>query len=147
MELSSSGLIAIPETECRALLAAAQIGRVIVSIDALPAAFPVNYQVLGGSIVFRTASGTKLTSAVNRAVVGFEVDEIDPVERTGWSVLVVGMSRVVTDPDEVARLDRSGIPTWLKAIPPHYVRIDLDRVTGRRLVDAPVSHAATSPRN
>lgn len=133
MSASSTGLVALAEAECRDLLGKAQLGRVIVSVDALPAAFPVNYRMIGDSIVFRTARGTKLTSAVNRAVVGFEVDEIDEDRRAGWSVLVVGMSCLVTDPDEIAALDCVGVPVWLQSIPPNYVRVDIDRITGRRL--------------
>jgi nitroimidazol reductase NimA-like FMN-containing flavoprotein (pyridoxamine 5'-phosphate oxidase superfamily) len=75
---SSPALDVISEDECYELLTGVQVGRVIVSIDALPAAFPVNYWLGDKAIVFRTAPGTKLTAAVSHTVVGFEVDEIDP---------------------------------------------------------------------
>jgi len=123
----------IPEAECRHLLGGAEIGRVVVSVGALPAALPVTYRVIGDTIVFRTAPGSKLTAAVDKTVVGFEVDELDPLSRSGWSVLVVGTSQVVSDPGEIADLDEIGVHSWLAVAPPHYVKIHIDRISGRRL--------------
>jgi uncharacterized protein len=123
----------MPDDECRGLLTKAEIGRVVVSVGALPAALPVTYRVVGDNIVFRTAPGTKLTAAVDRTVVGFEVDELDPTTRSGWSVLVVGTSRVVTDLVEIAELDEAGIYSWLDADLTHYVKIDIQQISGRRL--------------
>lgn len=124
------------EADCRQLLGCAEIGRVIVSIEALPAAFPVNYRVVDDAIVFRTGPGTKLTAALNGRVVGFEVDALDPVTRSGWSVLVVGMSTAVTDPAEVAVLDLHGINSWADGVFSHYVRVSLDQLSGRRILPA-----------
>ena len=59
----------------------------VVNVDGVPAAFPVNFALLDDDIVFRTAPGTKLSAALEGAVVGFEVDRIDPVFESGWSVL------------------------------------------------------------
>lgn len=128
-----STLVKLSESECRELLGAVEIGRVILSIDALPAALPVNFRVIDEAIVFRTAPGTKLAAAMSRAVVGFEVDQIDPATHRGWSVLVVGISQVVTDVDEIAKLDQLGIHSWLTADLPAYVKIGTQRISGRRL--------------
>jgi nitroimidazol reductase NimA-like FMN-containing flavoprotein (pyridoxamine 5'-phosphate oxidase superfamily) len=129
----SPALDVISDDECRDLLATAEVGRVIVSIDALPAALPVNHWLIDDTIVFRTAPGTKLTAALNHTVVGFEVDEIDPATRSGWSVLVIGTSNVVSDPAEIARLDRAGLRSWAPVAAPHYVQIRIQRISGRRL--------------
>jgi nitroimidazol reductase NimA-like FMN-containing flavoprotein (pyridoxamine 5'-phosphate oxidase superfamily) len=140
---SSPALDTISDDECRVLLASAQIGRVVLSIDALPAALPVNYRLIDDAIVFRTAPGTKLTAAVNHTVVGFEVDEIDPATRSGWSVLVVGTSYVVSDPAEIARLDRADLRSWAPVPTPRYVRISVQRISGRRLRN-PVTNAGAA---
>lgn len=129
----SAGLSALVESECRALLTTAEIGRVVISLGALPAALPVTYRVVDEAIVFRTSPGTKLTAAVDHAVVGFEVDELDPATRSGWSVLVVGTSRVVTDREELTKLEQAGVRSWLAEDPSHYVKIDMQRISGRRL--------------
>jgi nitroimidazol reductase NimA-like FMN-containing flavoprotein (pyridoxamine 5'-phosphate oxidase superfamily) len=131
------------DDECRALLATAQIGRVVLSIDALPAALPVNYRLIDDAIVFRTAPGTKLTAALRHTVVGFEVDEIDRATRSGWSVLVVGTSDVVSEPPEIARLDRAGLRSWAPISAPRYVRISNQRISGRRLRN-PVTNAGAA---
>ena len=46
--------------------------------QALPAALPVNFALLDGEIVFRTATGSKLAAALAKAVVAFQADDIDP---------------------------------------------------------------------
>jgi nitroimidazol reductase NimA-like FMN-containing flavoprotein (pyridoxamine 5'-phosphate oxidase superfamily) len=134
---SPPGLSSITERECRELLEASEIGRVIVSIDALPAAMPVSYLVVDDEIVFRSAPGTKLTAAVNQTVVGFQVDNIDYPARSGWSVLVVGRSEVVADAAHVAKLDSAGVPSWFAEPLPHYVSIRMQRISGRRLDSRP----------
>jgi nitroimidazol reductase NimA-like FMN-containing flavoprotein (pyridoxamine 5'-phosphate oxidase superfamily) len=127
------GLTVLSEQECRALLAASRVGRVLVSLDAMPAAFPVNFAVLGDDIVFRTAPGTKLSAAVAQAVLGFEVDDVDFAHRSGWSVLAIGMSRAVTDESEIAELDAIELDSWWSLPFARYVRIEIQRISGRRI--------------
>src|SRR5271165_6636211 len=89
--------------QCLALLTAGTVGRVGLSIDALPAVLPVNYVIHNGAIVFRTVPGTKLNAATEGAVVAFEVDSYgDPAHPTGWSVLARGVAHEITDPTELA---------------------------------------------
>ena len=121
----------LDDGQCRDKLAGAQIGRVILSIDALPAAHPVTYSLVGEDIVFRTRSGAKLDAALDNTVVGFEVDDLDLERRTGWSIMAVGIAEVVTDADDIAVLDRHDIRSWVGADLPHYVRIRIARLSGR----------------
>lgn len=137
MSADSTGLVILTERECWDLLAGARVGRVVVSMDAMPAAFPVNYQAIGREIYFLTAAGTKLSAAVNHTVVAFEVDDFDPSGTFGWSVLAVGTARLVTDAKERDLLDRAGIHSWVARDDGHYVAIGVNRVTGRRLLPAP----------
>ena len=67
-------------------------------MQALPVILPVRYAVIGETVVFRTAPGTKLTAAMRRSVVAFEADRGDPCGAWGWSVLVQGVASEVTDP-------------------------------------------------
>ncbi len=87
--------------------------------------------------MFRTAAGRKLTAAVGETVVAFEVDDIDGAVGLGWSVFVVGKSRVVADPAEVTGLERAEIRSWVRVEEPYYVAIEIDSISGRRL-DRPV---------
>jgi nitroimidazol reductase NimA-like FMN-containing flavoprotein (pyridoxamine 5'-phosphate oxidase superfamily) len=91
------GLELLTEGQARGLLATGEIGRVGITIGALPAIFPVNYRLIDGSIVIRTASGSKMPAAAERAVVAFEVDDYQLADRSGWSVLDVGRAEVIHD--------------------------------------------------
>lgn len=135
MSLDRNGLEVLSREECLDLLATTSLGRVAASIAALPVVLPVNYGVYRGDIVFRTGAGTKLTAAVTNAVVAFEADHAEPRDRTGWSVLVTGMAREVTDPDELADLAGSLPDAWVPSIPTHVIRVRGDLVSGRRIPD------------
>jgi hypothetical protein len=74
-----------------------------------------------------------MTAALNRTVVAFQVDEFDSAGTSGWSVLVVGTARLVSDPDERALLDAAGIRSWVTDPAARYVAISVERITGRRL--------------
>lgn len=119
--------------ECLNLLAAAGIGRVIFTDQALPAAQPVNYLLDGEEVVFRTANGSKLAAATRHAVVGFEVDEIDVTTRTGWSVLGVGETYEIVHPTRLRDLAGRHLDPWVTGHDAHTLCIALQMITGRRL--------------
>jgi len=137
MEMDRNGLIVLPRGQCLRLLQRVRIGRVVVSIGALPAAFPVNFALLDGDVVFRSAPGTKLSAALDGAVVGFEVDRIDPVFDSGWSVLIQGTSSVITDPHELERAERLHLRPLAPGDRRHFVRVRSELISGRRFL-APV---------
>lgn len=118
--------------ECLDLLASGQIGRVAVSIAALPAVLPVNYALLDGAIVFRTEAGTKLSAATTNTVVAFEVDHTDDTDRVGWSVMVVGPASEITSAETLARARSLPLDSWVDG--EHFVRVEVERISGRRLV-------------
>jgi uncharacterized protein len=143
MHLDRNGLEVLDRDDSLALLATAKIGRVLVSLDALPAAFPVNFALLDGDIVFRTGAGTKLQAAVRNTVVGFEVDDFDLFDHTGWSVLVTGHADEILEQAAVDRARRLPLRPWLPSEPAHYVRIHTQLVTGRRMsLDGRMAHVA-----
>lgn len=127
------GVEVLGEQECLRLLRTASVGRVGITVGALPVILPVNYGVLDGAIVFRTAGGTKLRAAVRNAVVAFEVDAIDPAEHRGWSVLAVGTATELTNADDLAAAARLGLEPLVPAAGAHYVRLAPELVSGRRI--------------
>jgi hypothetical protein len=132
-----NGLVTLSFEECYRRLGRAGLGRIAVTVGALPAIFPVNYALWGYDIVFRTTPGTKLDAAVSKAVVAFEVDGHDAVTHTGWSVLVVGPCRPVTDPVELRDTSRLPLTRWARAGGPEStVCIRAELVSGRVLVTA-----------
>ena len=92
VELDRNGLEVLEREECIALLGSVTVGRIAITSNALPVVLPVNFVLLDDRIVIRTSRGTKLDAATRNTVVAFEVDEIDMVEQTGWSVLVTGVA-------------------------------------------------------
>jgi len=120
--------------ECRALLSTHGVGRIAVPTFSGPVIVPVNYSIVDGAIVFRTAPGTTPAQA-SGCQVAFEVDHIDEAFSEGWSVLVRGHARTVTDPDEVRRLDEGAYSTpWAGGRRDQWVRIGPPlALTGRRI--------------
>jgi uncharacterized protein len=135
LDLVPGALEEIDERECWRLLATQPVGRVAVIVGQYPVVFPVNYAVDGRHIFFRTGSGTKLW-AIHRSNVTFEVDELDVVNRTGWSVMVRGAARELSvehNPDLVARAEFSSAVPWAAGTRDSIVRIVADAVSGRRI--------------
>jgi nitroimidazol reductase NimA-like FMN-containing flavoprotein (pyridoxamine 5'-phosphate oxidase superfamily) len=119
--------------ECGELLSTHGVGRLAVSTESGPVIVPVNYSVVDGAVVFRTGAGTTPSLAAGHQV-AFEVDRIDDAFSRGWSVLVRGRARTVTDPDERSRLDAEAYSTpWTGGPRDLWVRIAPDTVTGRRI--------------
>ncbi len=121
--------------ECYALLPTVPIGRIVFTDHALPAIQPVNFVVDGPDVAFRTDDGSKLAVAVSRTVVAFEVDDFDPISRTGWSVVLVGRSYEVTDPLERDRILTTPLTPWAAGPKTHILKVVPRIVTGRRIGD------------
>jgi nitroimidazol reductase NimA-like FMN-containing flavoprotein (pyridoxamine 5'-phosphate oxidase superfamily) len=123
----------IPLHDCLMLLDLAYVGRVGVSVHALPVVLPVNYVMHEGDVVFRVSAGTKLAAATAGAVVAFEVDHHDPHGTTGWSVLLQGRAEEIDDPAELAWARELPLHSWaLDGAADHYVRLHPTMVSGRR---------------
>jgi nitroimidazol reductase NimA-like FMN-containing flavoprotein (pyridoxamine 5'-phosphate oxidase superfamily) len=131
--LVDHGLQLLTDDESRELLHQSDVGRVGVTMGAIPAIFPVNYAVIDDAIVFRTAPGSKLSAATSGAVVAFEVDDYDRRDRTGWSVLVVGRSEVVHDLDTTFKVLDSGLQPFAGGLRSAIVRIDMEMISGRAI--------------
>jgi nitroimidazol reductase NimA-like FMN-containing flavoprotein (pyridoxamine 5'-phosphate oxidase superfamily) len=133
MELDRHGLEKLSRDECLSLLGGRSVGRVGITIAALPVIFPVNFAILDGDVVFRSSPGSKLTAAAQRAVVAFEVDEVDGMYHSGWSVLIVGPAYEITDPAELKRAHALPLTPWAPGAKGHYIRIRSEIVSGRRV--------------
>ena len=133
MDSSTPGLAELSRDECLRLLEHADLGRVGVSIDALPAIFPVFLTVVDAAVVFRTVPGTKLKAAGDGAIVAVEADDYDHTTGEGWSVLVRGVAHELAG-GSLSDIARSRLrTTWIDGAPEHLVEVSIDLVTGRRL--------------
>lgn len=133
-----AGLERISDPECFALAARRPIGRVVVSLGALPAVFPVNFCFLDRDVVFRTAAGTKFAAAVRGAVVAFEVDDFDAVGHQGWSVVIVGEASEIPA-HELVEIEPLPVRPWARGSREHVVRIRSEFVSGRRITMIPIT--------
>ncbi|WP_109000677.1 helix-turn-helix domain-containing protein [Streptomyces rishiriensis] len=123
----------LSRTECGDLLSTHGVGRLAVPTDKGPVIVPVNYSVVDGTIVFRTAQGATPSLAAG-CPVAFEIDRIDEAFSQGWSVLVRGHARLVTDLGEAQLLARRAYSTpWAGGRRDVWVRIEPYAVTGRRI--------------
>ncbi|KAB2976283.1 pyridoxamine 5'-phosphate oxidase family protein [Streptomyces sp. SS1-1] len=132
--------IELDAAEALRLLGSVSLGRIVFTRHALPTVRPVNHALDGGDIVIRTHEGAALTSRTERAgdpgvVVAYEADAIDPRTHLGWSVVVTGYARPVTDPEDLARC-RALVRPWVDQAMDQVVRIRPDLVTGILLTAA-----------
>ena len=133
------GMEVLNRDQCWALLRTEVVGRLAIAIANHPDIFPINYVVDHGTVVFRTAEGTKLAGAVLGSGVAFEVDGLDTHAGEAWSVVVKGRAVEITGLHDL--FDAADLPLfpWLASPKHRFVRITPDDVTGRRfhVVDAP----------
>jgi len=139
----SRSLESLTREESIELLSSAVVGRVVFTLSALPAVVPVTFGVLDDALVLRTSEGTRLAAAADGGVLAFEADEIDPVARTGWSVVVTGIAELVTDPMRRARI-HAIVEPFVSGENDVDVSLPLTVVTGRRLVSTAHEPVATT---
>ena len=84
------GTTVLAANTCWDLLRSSEVGRLAVAVGTQPDIFPINYVVDHGTVVFRTAEGTKLAAAVLGRGVAFEIDGYDADAGDAWSVVVKG---------------------------------------------------------
>jgi len=132
MNVDPSGSEVLETNACWQLLRSSEVGRLAVSITDHPDIFPINYVVDGGTVVFRTAEGTKLAASVLGRAVAFEIDGYDPDLGEAWSVVIKGRATEIERMQDVfAALDLPLFP-W-HASPKHrFVRVEPFDISGRR---------------
>lgn len=123
--IDSDTPVGLTRTGCLELLGTRTLGRIIFTASAMPAVEPVVYAVFGDEVVFRVRDRAALSTATEDAVVGFQVDDIDPLSRSGWSVVGVGQAYTVSATDPRA-LPRGGAGS-------HTVALPMQQLTGQRL--------------
>ena len=133
--------VRIDGVEALRLLGQVSLGRLVFTQHALPTIRPVNHVLHNGDVVIRTHEGAALTSRARETdgqgvVVAYEADSIDPGTHLGWSVVVTGYARPVTDRAELAYF-RSVLSPWVHGAMDHTFRIRPDLVTGVRLTALP----------
>lgn len=131
--IERTGLELIETAECWALISERSVGRLGVSIKNRPDIFPVNYRVIGDTLLLRTAPGVKLAAATLGVGVAFEVDDFDEATHHGWSVVIHGTAHELEGLEELMDAEETGPEPWATSQKDRFVRIDVEEITGRRV--------------
>jgi hypothetical protein len=127
-----SDLLELAPYECWQLLdQPVRIARIVWTVDGAAAIVPVNYAVADGSLWFRTTPASRLAQECPGRQVLVEIDSLDPVARSGWSVIVTGKAESV-DALEVPDI-LGGLQVWPRGDRPLFLRVTAEHVSGRRL--------------
>jgi nitroimidazol reductase NimA-like FMN-containing flavoprotein (pyridoxamine 5'-phosphate oxidase superfamily) len=129
--------------QCLAALRDTRIGRIAATHRALPVIVPINYVLDDNAIVFRTDPDGLLAGACRGTVVAFEIDELDPSGRSGWSVLVVGVADTL-DATEQVRAAGLGMTSAAGDVRDHFVRVGIGAISGR-LIAASAAEKSDEP--
>ena len=124
----------ISRAECLHLLQYESfVGRVVFVRDVTVHVRPVNYLADDGGVVFCTTRGSMLAAVSQGLQVVFEVDASRPLDHTGWSVIVRGRAREITDATELALLRRGQLKSWAVSPSEHWIRVGVEEVSGVRI--------------
>ncbi len=133
MTLEIGQLESLDQEECYRLLARTALGRVGVTLGAVPAVLPVNFSLLGEDVIFRTGIDGVLMGAVDGKVVAFEADHIDVQSHEGWSVMMVGWAHRVHDRDLLETVTHLPLQPWAPGDRDAVVQVIPRFVSGRRI--------------
>jgi hypothetical protein len=115
----------LSERECWRLLATVSVGRLALSVHALPVIVPVQYYLDDRRLAVCLGHLELPERSLDETIIAFGADSIDPVTRSGWSVQVQGRSMIPRG----LRVDADcGWPAAAQV-----VEIGPGRITGRRV--------------
>ena len=85
--------------QCLRLMAGMTVGRVVYTLNAMPAVLPVRFRIdADGSVVLAEGPAAELARAVHGTVIAFETGEVSGTDGSGWSVTVLGKASVAPLP-------------------------------------------------
>jgi uncharacterized protein len=131
--------------ECLTLLGSVAVGRVALSLDALPVIVPVPFCLDGDRVVFGLdpegtiiggrSVGDHGIAAIDGAIVAFEAGALDAVDGRGWSVLVRGAARCLTSSEDGERFRALPVGASFGGMP-RFVEVSTSVVEGQRVEPA-----------
>ncbi|PJK21462.1 pyridoxamine 5'-phosphate oxidase family protein [Mycolicibacterium goodii] len=125
----ASPVSVLSEEESWRLLTSVPIGRFVTTIGTRLEIFPVNFAVQDRTVLFRTAEGTKLITAIMSDRVLFEADGHTVTD--GWSVILRGTAELLQTAEDIAVAERTQLMSWTSPAKRRYVRITPKEISGR----------------
>ena len=127
-------VVELDRGECLELLSAKKVGRLGFLSENGPQILPMNYVRVEDAVVLRTvAFGVAARDALDQRV-AFEVDEVDDFLEAGWSVLIVGPARLLTDEQREQLLHGPALEPWAEGPRTVWLSVACQQVSGRRLI-------------
>src|SRR5246127_5633992 len=123
--------------DCWSFLSGVSLGRLVTYMGGRPEIFPVNFATRRRTVLFRTAQGTKLYSAVMGDWMAFEADYHDPSLSYGWSVIIKGRAHLLSANADILDAEQAPLRSWIATLKPIYVRVVAMEITGRRFKFGP----------
>jgi uncharacterized protein len=132
-DTADSGFAELSGPACWALLPRSGVARLAWSDPAgRIMVVPVNYGLDGRTVILRTGDTALLEAARAGRRCAFQVDDIEPALRSGWTVLIDATVVEVDDEDVVDRLARLVDP-WVRGPLPHVLLLQATGISGRSL--------------
>jgi uncharacterized protein len=135
--MSEATLEELDRGACTDLLRATAVGRIAFVLNNYPVVFPINYRLIEDGDIVRLLLQTRAGNVIDMANqrVALQIDGIDSVHGSGWSVLVRGRMHHLRDPALTELRERLEPTSW---VPDHdaWIAIDAVEITGRRLRSA-----------
>ena len=129
---------ALSERECWELLATTSVGRLALSVRALPMILPVQYFLDGRRLAVCLGHHALPERALDGTILAFAADSIDPVTRSGWLVQGQGKSVIPSG----LRIDTDcGAPAAAQV-----VEIELAKISGHRMHMCPFINTLLAAR-
>ncbi len=126
-------LVDLTPRECIELLSRTRVGRVAWCTPAGPVVIPVNFVFHDGAVWIRSTPYSSLAREWDSAgALAFQVDEIDGLTESGWSVLVHGKGHRRL-PSEIPP-ELPALASWPEGPRPFVVSIEARELTGKRLL-------------
>ena len=129
---AAPGIEHLSANECWEGLRNADIGRLAVIIGDHPEIFPLTYVVDHGTVVFRSAAGSKVDGILSGGPLAFEADGYDRSTNKAWSVVIKGTAERPQGIDDASEVAMLPLFPWQAGEKNHFVRIVPDEISGRR---------------
>jgi nitroimidazol reductase NimA-like FMN-containing flavoprotein (pyridoxamine 5'-phosphate oxidase superfamily) len=129
MAIEQGPISVLDDTEAWNRLSSVQLGRLVTSFGGQLEIFPVNFVTQNGTVLFRTAEGTKLFTTVMNEKVLFEAD--DHTADEGWSVILRGTARMLTGAEEIHEAEGAGLTAWVPTEKLRFVRVTPTEISAR----------------
>jgi len=141
--MANDPISVVDDREAWNLLGSVALGRLVTSFGGQLEIFPVNFVVQKGTVLFRTAEGTKLFTTVMNDKVLFEADDHTVAE--GWSVIIRGTAKLLSSAEEIHEADQAGLMPWVPTEKLRYVRVTASEISARRFQFGPVPDRGSVP--